>query len=60
MLRIAIQAKGRLNEDTMQLLTDAGIDVAQSKRKLVARAKGFRLKCSTCATMTYHKLCTWV
>ena len=33
MLRIAIQAKGRLNEDTMQLLADAGIEVAQSKRK---------------------------
>ncbi len=25
MLRIAIQAKGRLNEDTTALLTDAGI-----------------------------------
>lgn len=44
MLRIAIQAKGRLNEDTMQLLTDAGIDVAQSKRKLMARAKGFPIE----------------
>lgn len=44
MLRIAIQAKGRLNEDTMQLLADAGIDVAQSKRKLVARAKGFPIE----------------
>lgn len=44
MLRIAIQAKGRLNEDTMSLLKDAGIDVAQSKRKLVARAKGFPIE----------------
>ena len=44
MLRIAIQAKGRLNEDTMQLLADAGIEVAQSKRKLVARAKGFPIE----------------
>ena len=26
MLRIAIQAKGRLNEDTMSLLADAGIE----------------------------------
>lgn len=41
MLRIAIQAKGRLNEDTMALLADAGISVAASKRKLVARAAGF-------------------
>lgn len=44
MLRIAIQAKGRLNEDTMALLADAGIDVAQSKRKLIARAKGFPIE----------------
>lgn len=44
MLRIAIQAKGRLNEDTMALLADAGIEVAQSKRKLVARAKGFPIE----------------
>lgn len=44
MLRIAIQAKGRLNEDTMSLLADAGIDVAQSKRKLVARATGFPIE----------------
>lgn len=41
MLRIAIQAKGRLNEDTMALLADAGITVAAGKRKLVARATGF-------------------
>ena len=44
MLSIEIQAKGRLNEDTMALLADAGIDVAQSKRKLVARAKGFPIE----------------
>ena len=44
MLKIAIQAKGRLNEDTMQLLKDAGIDVAASKRKLIAKASGFPLE----------------
>ncbi len=44
MLRIAVQAKGRLNEATMSLLKDAGIDVAQSKRQLVARAKGFPIE----------------
>lgn len=44
MLRIAIQAKGRLNEDTMALLTDAGINVAAAKRKLVARASGFPME----------------
>lgn len=37
MLRIAIQAKGRLNEDTMALLADAGIEVAAAKRKLRTR-----------------------
>ena len=44
MLRIAIQAKGRLNEDTTALLTDAGIAIASSKRKLIARASGFELE----------------
>lgn len=44
MLRIAIQAKGRLNEDTMALLEDAGISVSASKRKLIARASGFPLE----------------
>ena len=44
MLRIAIQAKGRLNEDTMSLLADAGISVAASKRKLVAQASGFPME----------------
>ena len=31
MLRIAIQAKGRLNEDTMALLADAGFTVLEPK-----------------------------
>lgn len=44
MLRIAIQAKGRLNEDTMALLADAGINVSASKRKLIAQAGGFPLE----------------
>lgn len=44
MLRMAIQAKGRLNEDTMGLLADAGIDVAPAKRKLVAKASGFPIE----------------
>lgn len=44
MLRIAIQAKGRLNEDCMALLKDAGINVAASKRKLVARATDFPIE----------------
>ena len=44
MLRIAIQAKGRLNEDTMSVHADAGISVAASKRKLVAQASGFPME----------------
>lgn len=41
MLRIAIQAKGRLNEESMALLADAGIGTASGSRKLIAHAKGF-------------------
>lgn len=41
MLRIAIQAKGRLNEECLALLADAGISMSGSNRKLIARAKGF-------------------
>ena len=42
MLRIAIQAKGRLNEQSIDLLSEAGIRVAESKRKLISRAEGKR------------------
>ncbi len=41
MLRIAIQSKGRLNEDCMLLLADAGITASSHSRSLVAHAKGF-------------------
>ncbi len=41
MLRIAIQAKGRLNEKTMALLADAGISASVGSRSLIAHAKGF-------------------
>ncbi len=44
MLKIAIQAKGRLNEQSIELLADAGIRVGDSKRKLITRAKGFDLE----------------
>lgn len=40
MIRIAIQAKGRLNEKTMQLLADAGITASIGSRSLLAHAKG--------------------
>lgn len=43
MLTIAIQNKGRLNEDTVELLSDAGISASASHRKLISDAKGFPL-----------------
>lgn len=39
-LRLAVQAKGRLNEESLALLREAGITVEESKRKLVARCGG--------------------
>jgi ATP phosphoribosyltransferase len=44
LLRIAIQAKGRLNEDSMALLRDIGIRIDESKRKFLAQAPDFPLE----------------
>ncbi len=41
MLRIAVQAKGRLYEDTMELLTEASIKLESGKRILLLPAKNF-------------------
>lgn len=41
MLRIAIQSKGRLFDDTMSLLQEAGIRLSTSKRTLLVQATGF-------------------
>lgn len=41
MLRIAVQAKGRLYEETIELLTEAGIKLNNAKRTLLVPAKGF-------------------
>lgn len=41
MLRIAVQSKGRLNEDTMTLLQEAGIKVSSSKRTLLVQSVNF-------------------
>jgi len=41
MLRIAVQAKGRLYEETMELLSEAGIKLQASKRSLLVPAKSF-------------------
>ena len=41
MLRIAVQSKGRLFEDTMALLAEAGIKVSSSKRTLLVQSSKF-------------------
>src|SRR5690554_3947823 len=40
-LKIAIQTKGRLNEDSMKLIRESGIDLSIGRRMLVAEAKNF-------------------
>jgi ATP phosphoribosyltransferase len=40
-IKIAIQTKGRLNEDSMNLINEAGIGLNVGKRKLVSEAKNF-------------------
>ncbi len=43
-LRIAIQTKGRLNEDSMSLLSETGIKLVSSSRRLISAAKNFPLE----------------
>jgi len=43
-LRIAVQAKGRLYDETFTLLTEAGIKLNRSKRQLLASATDFPLE----------------
>jgi len=40
-IKIAIQTKGRLNEDSIGLINEAGIGLSVGKRKLVSTAKNF-------------------
>ena len=44
MLRIAIQSKGRLNEESLSLLRNIGIDVDVPKRKLLSKSQSFPLE----------------
>lgn len=44
MLRIAIQSKGRLHDDTVALLAEADIKITESKRTLLVKAKGYPLE----------------
>jgi len=43
-LRIAIQTKGRLNEDSMVLLAESSIKFVASSRRLISAAKNFPLE----------------
>jgi len=40
-IKIAIQTKGRLNDDSMNLINEAGIGLSVGKRKLISSAKNF-------------------
>lgn len=44
MLRLAIQSKGRLNEDCTALLQEIGISVDDSKRKFLSKSANFPLE----------------
>ena len=44
MLRIAVQSKGRLNEDTMSLIQETGIKLESGKRTLLVPAKNFPIE----------------
>lgn len=44
MLRIAIQSKGRLNEESTAMLQEIGIKVDDSKRKFLSKVKNFPLE----------------
>lgn len=43
-VRIALQAKGRLNEDSMKLLEEAGISINSAKRQLLSKSPNFPLE----------------
>ncbi len=44
MLRIAIQSKGRLNEESLSLLQNIGIEVDAPKRKLLSKSQTFPIE----------------
>ncbi len=44
MLKIALQSKGRLNEDSLNLLQSIGINVDEPKRKFLSKARNFDIE----------------
>ncbi|MBN1337723.1 MAG: ATP phosphoribosyltransferase, partial [Bacteroidales bacterium] len=43
-LKIAIQTKGRLNEESMKLILESGIDLPVGRRKLLSEAENFPIE----------------
>lgn len=44
MIRIAIQAKGRLSEESLAMLSEAGIEVDDSKRKFLSQSSSYPME----------------
>lgn len=44
MIRIALQGKGRLNEESMMLLKESGIKIEESKRKLLSKSWNYPIE----------------
>ncbi|MBP5796626.1 MAG: ATP phosphoribosyltransferase [Bacteroidales bacterium] len=44
MLKIALQSKGRLNEESLSLLASIGINVDEPKRKIISKARNFDIE----------------
>jgi len=55
MLRIAVQAKGRLFEETMALLEESDIKLSTTKRTLLVQSSIFLLKYYSFVMMIFHK-----
>jgi ATP phosphoribosyltransferase len=44
MIRVAIQAKGRLNEQSLELLRESGVTIDENRRKFLTRSESFPLE----------------
>ena len=53
MLRIAVQSKGRLFEETMALLQEADIKIPSSKRILLVQSSNFPVEVLSSAMMIF-------
>ena len=55
MLRIAVQSKGRLYEDTMNLLSEADIKISAGKRTLLVQSYNFPIEVLSLRDETFHR-----